>query len=132
VRYGVAGRGPGLRCSMRGGGGTLVRYGVAVRAARMRYKVRGGQWGTVQHEGRAAGVRYRTVARAGSKEEARLQDIILGEILDTKPSVRWDDVAGLAAAKQVPLSTLLLLLVFLFIFYLFLFTRSVGKDCPLF
>ncbi|KAK9904124.1 hypothetical protein WJX75_005080 [Coccomyxa subellipsoidea] len=36
----------------------------------------------------------------GSKEEARLREVIEGEVLDTRPSVRWKDVAGLSAAKQ--------------------------------
>lgn len=35
------------------------------------------------------------------KEDARLREVVLAEILDTRPSTRWDDVAGLAAAKQV-------------------------------
>ncbi len=46
-------------------------------------------------------------ARAGSrgtateKEEARLRDAVLGEVLQSGSSVRWADVAGLASAKQV-------------------------------
>ena len=35
------------------------------------------------------------------KEEARLREVITGELLDTRPSVRWSDIAGLAGAKQV-------------------------------
>lgn len=40
-------------------------------------------------------------AGAGGKEDERLREVVLGEILDTRPSTRWDDVAGLSAAKQV-------------------------------
>ena len=48
---------------------------------------------------------WRAGAGLGSKEEARLRDLIEGEVLDTRPSVRWKDVAGLSAAKQArPLS----------------------------
>lgn len=32
---------------------------------------------------------------------AKLREVILAEVLDTRPSVRWDDIAGLASAKQV-------------------------------
>lgn len=39
----------------------------------------------------------------GSKEDARLREVIEGEVLDTRPSVRWKDIAGLAAAKQARL-----------------------------
>jgi len=37
---------------------------------------------------------------AAAKEDARLRETVLGEILDARPSTRWDDVAGLGAAKQ--------------------------------
>ncbi|KAK9838272.1 hypothetical protein WJX81_001606 [Elliptochloris bilobata] len=37
---------------------------------------------------------------AAGREDARLREVVLGEILDTRPSTRWDDVAGLSAAKQ--------------------------------
>lgn len=46
-------------------------------------------------------VACRVAPSASNKEDSRLHDIIMGEILDTKPSVRWDDVAGLGGAKQV-------------------------------
>ncbi len=42
--------------------------------------------------------------RAGhreSKEERDFDERVLSEVLDSAPSVMWDDVAGLAAAKQV-------------------------------
>ncbi|EIE22784.1 AAA-domain-containing protein [Coccomyxa subellipsoidea C-169] len=42
----------------------------------------------------------RSGAGLGGKEEARLREVIEGEVLDTRPSVRWKDVAGLSAAKQ--------------------------------
>ena len=35
------------------------------------------------------------------KEEARLREVIAAEVLDSRPSVRWSDIAGLAGAKQV-------------------------------
>jgi hypothetical protein len=35
-----------------------------------------------------------------SKEQERLRQLILSEVLDSKPSVRFDDVAGLRSAKQ--------------------------------
>lgn len=38
---------------------------------------------------------------APSGEEARLRDLVLQEVLDTRPSVAWNDIAGLAGAKQV-------------------------------
>jgi hypothetical protein len=37
---------------------------------------------------------------ASSREDARLREIITGEVLDARPSVRWADIAGLAGAKQ--------------------------------
>lgn len=37
---------------------------------------------------------------AAGREDARLREVVLGEILDARPSTRWDDVAGLQAAKQ--------------------------------
>ncbi len=42
-----------------------------------------------------------TGGRGGGKDEARLREVIQGEVLDTRPSVRWDDIAGLSVAKQV-------------------------------
>ena len=36
-----------------------------------------------------------------AKEEARLREVVVGEVLDTRPTVRWSDIAGLAGAKQV-------------------------------
>ena len=36
-----------------------------------------------------------------AKEEARLREVIEGEVLDRRPSIRWKDIAGLAGAKQV-------------------------------
>lgn len=39
-------------------------------------------------------------AAALTKDEARLQEVVLGEVLQSSSSVRWDDVAGLASAKQ--------------------------------
>ena len=36
-----------------------------------------------------------------SKEEARMREVIEGEVLDMRPSVGWKDIAGLAGAKQV-------------------------------
>ena len=39
-----------------------------------------------------------------NKEEARLRDVIEGEVLDRRPSVRWKDIAGLAGAKQVTIT----------------------------
>ena len=51
------------------------------------------------------GVVTAAAAAAGStvasKEEERLRDVIEGELLDRRPSVRWKDIAGLAGAKQV-------------------------------
>lgn len=35
------------------------------------------------------------------KEDAKLREVILAEVLDTRPSVQWEDVAGLRTAKQV-------------------------------
>ena len=35
-----------------------------------------------------------------AKEEARLREVIEGEVLDRRPSIRWKDIAGLAGAKQ--------------------------------
>ena len=49
---------------------------------------------TVSAPGRAS-------AQPASKEDAKLREVILAEVLDTRPSVRWDDVAGLRKAKQV-------------------------------
>ena len=41
-------------------------------------------------------------SRAGlGKADTKLREVILAEVLDTRPSVRWDDVAGLQKAKQV-------------------------------
>lgn len=39
---------------------------------------------------------------AADKEERAYEDRILTEVLDDSPAVGWDDVAGLAKAKQVP------------------------------
>lgn len=39
-------------------------------------------------------------ASRSSKEEQEFEDRVLDDVLDTAPSVAWDDVAGLAAAKQ--------------------------------
>ncbi|KAK9839964.1 hypothetical protein WJX74_001183 [Apatococcus lobatus] len=39
-------------------------------------------------------------SRAAGKDDARLREVIQGEVLDTRPSVRWTDIAGLAVAKQ--------------------------------
>ena len=36
-----------------------------------------------------------------SNLDAKLREVILAEVLDTRPSVRWEDVAGLRKAKQV-------------------------------
>ena len=49
---------------------------------------------------------FRQLAPAGGsgvsgKEEARLREVIAAEVLDSRPSVRWSDIAGLAGAKQV-------------------------------
>ena len=35
------------------------------------------------------------------REDARLREVITAEVLDSRPSVRWKDIAGLAGAKQV-------------------------------
>jgi hypothetical protein len=43
------------------------------------------------------------------REEVRLREVIEGEVLDRRPSVHWKDIAGLAGAKQVFLSSLLVL-----------------------
>lgn len=37
---------------------------------------------------------------AGGVDDAKMREIILAEVLDHRPSVRWQDVAGLANAKQ--------------------------------
>ena len=34
-------------------------------------------------------------------EEAKLREAVMSEVLDLKPSESWDDIAGLAGAKQV-------------------------------
>ena len=34
--------------------------------------------------------------------DSKLREVILAEVLDSRPSVRWEDVAGLGNAKQVP------------------------------
>lgn len=36
-----------------------------------------------------------------STQDSKLRDVILAEVLDTRPSVKWKDVAGLDNAKQV-------------------------------
>lgn len=36
-----------------------------------------------------------------SKEDSRIREVIMAEVLDMRPSVRWEDVAGLNSAKQV-------------------------------
>ncbi|KAK9793162.1 hypothetical protein WJX73_000052 [Symbiochloris irregularis] len=38
--------------------------------------------------------------RALSKDEAKVREAILSEVLDTRPSVGWDEVVGLSSAKQ--------------------------------
>lgn len=38
-----------------------------------------------------------------NKEDARIREVIEGEVLDRRPSVRWKDIAGLSGAKQVAL-----------------------------
>lgn len=35
-----------------------------------------------------------------SKEDSRIREVIMAEVLDMRPSVRWEDVAGLNSAKQ--------------------------------
>ena len=40
-------------------------------------------------------------ARPRSNVDAKMREVILAEVLDTRPDVRWDDVAGLHKAKQV-------------------------------
>ena len=46
-----------------------------------------------------------TVAKKGGGNsgaaDSKLREVILAEVLDTRPSVRWEDVAGLGNAKQV-------------------------------
>lgn len=37
---------------------------------------------------------------AVSKEDARLRDLILSEVLDSSSGVHWGDIAGLVSAKQ--------------------------------
>ena len=34
-------------------------------------------------------------------EDAKLREAVLSEVLDIKPSESWNDIAGLAGAKQV-------------------------------
>lgn len=34
-------------------------------------------------------------------EEAKLREAVMSEVLDIKPSESWNDIAGLANAKQV-------------------------------
>lgn len=36
-------------------------------------------------------------------EEAKLREAVMSEVLDIKPSESWNDIAGLAGAKQVTL-----------------------------
>jgi SpoVK/Ycf46/Vps4 family AAA+-type ATPase len=49
----------------------------------------------------AAGAAGLVAARAAvTKEEEKLRQMIEGEILDRAPSVRFDDIADLATAKQ--------------------------------
>lgn len=48
----------------------------------------------------AGGGAAATVRAAMDKEAERLRQIILAEVLDSKPSVGFDDVAGLQSAKQ--------------------------------
>ena len=36
-----------------------------------------------------------------SAKDAKLRDIILAEVLDTRQSIQWTDIAGLENAKQV-------------------------------
>ena len=38
---------------------------------------------------------------APGKGDDALREVIMSEVLDRRPSVRWDDVAGLSKAKQV-------------------------------
>lgn len=40
-------------------------------------------------------------ASAPGKGEEKLREVIMSEVLDRRPSVGWDDVAGLSRAKQV-------------------------------
>lgn len=39
--------------------------------------------------------------RRETAEEAKLREAVMSEVLDLKPSESWDDIAGLAGAKQV-------------------------------
>lgn len=39
-------------------------------------------------------------ARAESKDEERLREMILSDVLDDRPSVSWEGIAGLKQAKQ--------------------------------
>ena len=53
----------------------------------------------------AAGRRGAGPATGGGKGaaggvDAKMREIVLAEVLDDRPYVRWDDVAGLAKAKQ--------------------------------
>ena len=34
------------------------------------------------------------------REDAKLRDVILAEVLDTRPADTWQDIAGLQVAKQ--------------------------------
>jgi len=38
--------------------------------------------------------------RSGSKDDEKLRDMILSEVLDERPSISWDGIAGLHKAKQ--------------------------------
>jgi hypothetical protein len=48
----------------------------------------------------APGPRTAAAAGSGSREDRDFDERVLSEVLDSAPSVAWDDVAGLATAKQ--------------------------------
>lgn len=54
----------------------------------------------IKRVGRTLTGRGPAAGTAAGREDARLREVVLGEILDARPSTRWDDVAGLQAAKQ--------------------------------
>lgn len=64
--------------------------------------------GAQQAAQRGAAASAPTTAQAASRDDQKYRDIILGEVLTTSPSVKWEEIAGLGAAKQALMEAVIL------------------------
>ena len=84
------------RSSGSSGSSSTVQPQHQVKSSLQPVSVRRDRQSTVIAKQRSAPDRKRETA-----EEAKLREAVMSEVLDIKPSERWNDIAGLAGAKQV-------------------------------